>query len=83
MSNLIIFIIAAIAFGCFANLLWHDLPPRAELVRQPAAGNGLATLKQLVPVAVDLGLVLHTMEYEKAGVSACAGPPFIAGIAGP
>src|ERR1700728_4154703 len=41
-----------------ANLLRHDLPAQAELVRQPAAGHGLATLKQLVPVAVDLGLVL-------------------------
>src|SRR5450432_4034217 len=41
-----------------ANLLRHDLPAQAELVRHPAAGHGLATLKQLVPVAVDLGLVL-------------------------
>jgi hypothetical protein len=38
-----------------ANLLRHDLPAQAELVRQPAAGHGLATLKQLVPVALDLG----------------------------
>src|SRR3954451_18098874 len=41
-----------------ADLLRHDLPAQAELVRQPTAGHGFATLKQLVPVAVDLGLVL-------------------------
>src|SRR6202050_5447878 len=41
-----------------ANIFRHDLPAQAELVRQPAAGPWLATLKQLVPVAVDLGLVL-------------------------
>src|SRR5580704_2519795 len=41
-----------------ANLLRHDLPAQAEFVRQPAAGHGLTTLKQLFPVAVDLGLVL-------------------------
>src|ERR1700686_1227107 len=41
-----------------ANLLRHDLPAQAELVRQPAAGHRLATLKQVVPVAVALSLVL-------------------------
>jgi uncharacterized membrane protein YfcA len=39
------------------NIFRHDLPAQAELVGQPAAGHGLATLEQTVPVTVDLGLI--------------------------
>src|SRR3954462_9530583 len=39
-----------------ANLLRHNLPAEAELVRQPAAGHGLAIIEQLVPIGVNLGL---------------------------
>jgi hypothetical protein len=55
-----------------ANLLRHDLPAQAKLVRQLAAGHWLATVKQLVPVAVDLGLVLAMIAHEAISKNAKA-----------
>jgi len=56
-----------------ADIARHNLPAQPEAVREPAAGHRLATLDQLVPVAVDLFLGVAADKEREGGIELVRG----------